>query len=253
MGIRGRVQIIAVAVVVAVFATPAASASAAPTDYAGTALNILPAGQYGSLPIPPNADVQAQMYDNLTPLFDQVGAGDLTTYFKSEGLGVGPDGPGTEEPVPRPGVTIIRDKFNVPHVTAQTYDDGIWAAGGSQPPTAPAARAGPYNARVAAVDVPGTTALSLISSLQSFTPSPELEAELAKQTDVLLASRPGGRGRAARHRHLHPGDQRVDGDQHPLRRAVDAQRRLRAQRPQGPVPRPGRRRGGSALRSSSPA
>jgi Penicillin amidase len=192
MGIRGRGRY-AVAVVVAVFATPAASASAAPTDYADTALNILPAGQYGDLPVPPNADEQAQMYDGLTPLFDQVGAGDLTTYFKSEGFGVGPDGPGTVEAVPRPGVTIVRDRFGVPHVTAQTYDDGIWAAGwiaaadrhllGEQ------AR---FNARVAAVDVPGTTALSLISSLQSFTPSPELEAELAKQTDVLLAAGPEG-------------------------------------------------------------
>ena len=34
------------------------------------------------------------MYDALTPLFDQVTAADLMTKFKSEGFGVGPDGPG---------------------------------------------------------------------------------------------------------------------------------------------------------------
>ena len=191
MEIRVRTSI--AAVVVALVAIPTASASAAPTDHAATALNILPSGQYGSLPIPPEADVQAQMYDNLTPLFDQVSAGDLTTYFKSEGLGIGPDGPGTEETVPRPGVTIIRDKFNVPHVTAQTYDDGVWAAGwiAAADRNLLLAQAR-YNARVAAVDVPGTTAIDLIRRLQAFTPSAELEAELAKQTDVLLAEGPKG-------------------------------------------------------------
>jgi hypothetical protein len=191
VGIRVRTRM--AAVTVALLAIPTVSASAAPTDHAATALNILPSGQYGSLPIAPEADVQAQMYDNLTPLFDQVSAGDLTTYFKSEGLGVGPDGPGTEETVPRPGVTIIRDKFNVPHVTAQSYDDGVWAAGwiaaADRNLLLSQAR---YNSRVAAVDVPGTTAIDLIRRLQAFTPSAELEAELAKQTDVLLAEGPKG-------------------------------------------------------------
>ena len=35
------------------------------------------------------------MYDGLTPLFDNVTNSDLTTYFKSEKLGVDNDGPGT--------------------------------------------------------------------------------------------------------------------------------------------------------------
>ena len=40
------------------------------------------------------------------------------------------------------------------------------------------------------------------------------------------------------------GHQRLPGD-HPLaQRALDAQRRLRGERPEGPVPRPGRRRRG---------
>src|SRR5262245_16763315 len=93
----------------------APSASAA-TDYAATALNIIPSGQYGSAPPPAGAATQAQMYDGLTPLFDNVTKADLTTYFKSEALGVGTDGPGVTESVPRTGVTIVRDKYNVPHV-----------------------------------------------------------------------------------------------------------------------------------------
>ena len=81
------------------FAAPAAGAK----DYAQTALNIIPSGQWGGLPVPAGADSQALMYDGLTPLFDQVSDSDLDTYFKSEGFGVGPDGPATIEPVPRPG------------------------------------------------------------------------------------------------------------------------------------------------------
>ena len=95
------------------FAAPTAGAK----DYAQTALNIIPSGQWGGLPVPADADSQALMYDGLTPLFDQVSDSDLDTFFKSEGFGVGPDGPATIEPVPRPGVTIERDRFNVPHVT----------------------------------------------------------------------------------------------------------------------------------------
>jgi acyl-homoserine lactone acylase PvdQ len=31
--------------------------------------------------------------------------------------------------VPRKGVTILRDKFNVPHITGKTHDDVTWAMG----------------------------------------------------------------------------------------------------------------------------
>ena len=169
-------------------------ASAAAADFADTALNIIPSGQYGGLPPPEGADGQARMYDGLTPLFDQVAGSDLTRFFKSERFGVDTAGPGTPESVPRPGVTIIRDKFNVPHVFSSTYGGGIWAAGwiatedrfllGQQ------AR---YNARVAAIDAPGLSALGLISGLQNFQPSARTEAEVAKQTQVLQSAGPEGR------------------------------------------------------------
>ena len=176
--------------------TPTATAAA--KDPAQTALNIIPSGQWGDAPPPPQADSQALMYDGLTPLFDQVTDADLTSFFKSEGLGVGPDGPTTVEQVPRDDVTITRDRFNVPHVDAETYDAGIWAAGwiaaadrrllGEQ------AR---YNARVAAVDAPGLDAIGLIAGLESFEPSEQTEAEVAKQSEVLR--RKGKEGRAVLH------------------------------------------------------
>ncbi len=172
----------------AVLATLAAASSANATkDYAATALNIIPSGQYGSFPIPAGGDEQALMYDGLTPLFDQVGDSDLTRYFKSEALGgIGTDGPGTVEATPNPDVAIVRDRFHVPHVNASTYDAGIWAAGW----IAAADRGlllaqARYNARVAAIDVPGLSAIGLVSSLQNFQPSEETEAVVAKQANVL--------------------------------------------------------------------
>jgi hypothetical protein len=54
------------------------------------------------------------MYNALTPLFDHVTSADLFSDFKSEGFGLSGDGPGRLEPVSYPGVTIIRDRFDVP-------------------------------------------------------------------------------------------------------------------------------------------
>src|SRR5829696_9930563 len=87
-------------------------ASASARDYADTARNVVPSGQWGGAPVPPGADSQAKLYDSLTPRFDQVTAEDLTRSFKSERFGVGEDGPATAERTPRRGVKIVRDRYN---------------------------------------------------------------------------------------------------------------------------------------------
>lgn len=169
-------------------------ANAAAKDYAGTALNIIPSGQYGSIPPPAAAgdklaaNAQALMYDGLTPLFDNVQNGDLTTYFKSEALGsLGTDGPGTPETIPgHPEIQITRDVYNVPHVVSQTYDGGIFAAGWiAAEDRGLLLQQARFNARVAAIDAPGLSAIGLVTQLKSFTPSAQTEAEVAKQTKVL--------------------------------------------------------------------
>src|SRR4029077_16417914 len=99
-------------------------------DSAATARPVVPSGQWGGAPVPPGADSQAKLYDSLTPLFDRVTADDLTRSFKSEAFGVGPDGPATAESVPRKGVTILRDRYNVPHIHGSTRDDPPGAGGG---------------------------------------------------------------------------------------------------------------------------
>ena len=96
------------AAVMAGFSLSAVPSAYAVRDYARTARNIIPSGQYGGVPVPPEGDRQAQMYDALTPLFDDVDNGDLFSLFKSEKLGAKGEGPLKTER-PRKGVRIVRD------------------------------------------------------------------------------------------------------------------------------------------------
>src|SRR4051794_41559457 len=115
---------------IAVLSLAVPAAATAAKDPAITARNIIPSGQFGSVPPPAGADRQALMYDALTPLFDQVTNADIRSDFKSEAFNrLGSDGPGKAESVPRHGVRIRRDKYNVPHVTATTRAGRISAPG----------------------------------------------------------------------------------------------------------------------------
>ena len=108
------------------------------------------------------------MYDGLTPLFDQVQHGDLTTYFKSEALGsLGTDGPGTPDNIPgRPDIQITRDVYSVPHVVRDSYDGGIFAAGWiAAKDRGLLLNQARYNGRVAAIDAPGLSAIGLITAV----------------------------------------------------------------------------------------
>jgi acyl-homoserine lactone acylase PvdQ len=180
------------AVLLLLFACADALAKA-PKDPTIIARNILPSGQYG---VPnPNAATQAEMYNALTPLFDRVTSNDLFTDFKSEKLSVDTDGPTTQEPVPFPGVTLLRDRFNVPHVYASTREGGIqtagWILAEDRGLLLEQAR---YNSRVAVIDAPGLSAIGLTAGLQTFKPSAQTEAYTATETKVL--QRQGKEGKA---------------------------------------------------------
>ena len=168
-------------------------------DYAATARNIIPSGQYGGVPAPAGADAQALMYDGLTPLFDQVTAADLQTKFKSEHFGLGEDGPGTVETVPRAGVTIVRDRFNVPHITGQSRDDVTWAMGWVLGEDRGLLLAQARDAaRLAAIDAPNIDAFGLVINLRQYTPTPQVDRMIQRAGDAALASA-GAAGRAVRH------------------------------------------------------
>jgi acyl-homoserine lactone acylase PvdQ len=167
-------------------------------DFATVARDIVPSGEPGGVPVPPGADRQALMYDALTPLFNHVTDAQLPRFFKPMTLGVATPGPVRTETVPHPGVTIVRDGFDVPHIHGVTRDDVTWGAGWvvaeDRGLLLGQAR---YDSMVAAIDAPGVDALGLISSLQNFKPSSQTEREVGKQTNVLLAH--GAKGRAVLH------------------------------------------------------
>jgi hypothetical protein len=174
-------RIVVAAMTAACFLAAAAPAYAV-RDFSGTALNIIPSGQYGAVPVPKKAAQQAKMYDALTPLFDHVTKRDLFRDFKSEKLGTKGQGRMKRERVPHRGVRILRDKFNVPHIFATTNDDVTWGAGWAiahdRELLLEQAR---FNARVAVVDAPGLSAIGLVVGLKSFQPSAQTERELHKE------------------------------------------------------------------------
>lgn len=173
--------------------------SAQAKDYANIARDIVPSGEYGSVPPPAQAAQQAMMYDALTPLFRHVTPADLAQDFKPERVGTaGAAGPLTAESVPQPGLSIQRDAFDVPYIQGNTRDDVTWGAGWVVAEDRGLLLAEAHNlSRIAALDPPGLDALSLIASLASFTPTNQTETELAGQTQVLLAH--GAKGRAVLH------------------------------------------------------
>jgi acyl-homoserine lactone acylase PvdQ len=169
------------------------SSSAIAKDRTIIARNILPSGQYQTPG--PGADAQAQMYNTLTPLFDHVTPTDLFTDFKSEKLSVDTDGPTTQENVPFPGVTLLRDRFNIPHVYSTTHQGGVetagWILAEDRGLLLEQAR---YNSRVAVIDAPGLSAIGLTAGLQSFKPSAQTEAFVSTETKAL--KRTGKEGKA---------------------------------------------------------
>ena len=136
------------------------------------------------------------MYDALTPLFDKVTDADLKKDFKSEKFGLGEDGPGPRpEKVPRKGVTIVRDKFNVPHVTGKTHDDVTGRSAGSSRRTAGCcSRRARYPARFAALDAPDINAFGLVIGLKQFTPTKQVDQIIERNGDAALKA-PGKKAR----------------------------------------------------------
>ncbi len=172
-----------------------AAAPASAKDFAIIARDIVPSGQYGSVPAPPQATQQADMYNALTPLFNHVTSHDLLTDFKPDYLGGREVGPFTRESVPHAGVTILRDPFHVPEIKGKTRDDVTWGAGWVMAEDRGLLlQQARYDSLVAAIDAPGLNALNLVSNLETFQPSAQTERTVARQTKQLRAAGADGRG-----------------------------------------------------------
>ena len=171
-----RLLPLAVALSLPLVVVAASPAAATERDYSDTARNIIPSGQPGDFPVPDGADSQAKMYDGLTPLFDQVTTGDLSKYYKSAKFGADDSCPCRTESVPRPGVTLVRDANDVPHITGVTRDDVTWASGYVfAEDRALLLSLGRYPGRFAALDAPGINAFSLVTGAKAVTVTPQAD------------------------------------------------------------------------------
>jgi acyl-homoserine lactone acylase PvdQ len=183
-----RTQVLVVAVTALVLASCSSTSSGSTL-----ALNVLPPGQAGGLPPSANSTDQMKLYDGLTPLGGNVSEADLQRYFKSEQFGLGSES-GRTEPTPMPGLRIVRDSYDVPHVYGQTRAEvefgAGWVTAEDRGLFLEAVR-GP--ARVAALDVPGLDAFSLATSSRKFVPSAQTEQYLTQEQSVIADAGPKGR------------------------------------------------------------
>ena len=74
--------------------------------------------------------------------------------------------------MPRRGVRLVRDRFNVPHITGRKRDDVTWAMGWVlQEDRGLLLAQGRYPARLAAVDAPNINAFGLVTGLKTYIPT----------------------------------------------------------------------------------
>jgi acyl-homoserine lactone acylase PvdQ len=180
-------------IVLAAAALAAPGSAAARVDYSGQAFNILTPGEDGGLPTTVHSTDQVPLYDGLTPLFDHVTQADLGRYYKSERFGLQGAAERTEQ-TGRPGLTIVRDRFDVAHVTGRTRDDVMFGSGWvTAEDRGLLLQVGRGPAYAAAVDVPGVEPFGLVLSQREFTPSHQAVRFVSGQQRVLR--RAGARGR----------------------------------------------------------
>jgi acyl-homoserine lactone acylase PvdQ len=179
-----------IVVLLAVLLAAPATAVAGRDD---TARYILPPGNFGGLPTTDESLDQLPLYDALTPLRGNVTENDIERLFLPENFE--PIEPAHEEQTGRPGLRLIYDDFGIPHIYGKTREDVAFGAGWTTArDRSLLVQLGRGPARVAVADVPGIDAFSLVTSGQSFVPSPETEALVTRQRELLVETY-GDKGR----------------------------------------------------------
>ncbi len=165
---------LAAGVAFALSAAPALASEPPLEDFSGPAFMILPPGENGSLLEDTFSTDLGEKYNALTPKQGLVTQADIEKDFISEKFGV--QGPMLREEItPRsPGLTIKRDQYDVPHIYGGTRSDVMYGSGwvDAEDRGLLIRRArGP--AFVAALSVPGLSALGLLEEGRTFRPSKE--------------------------------------------------------------------------------
>jgi acyl-homoserine lactone acylase PvdQ len=181
-----------VALLVPALVTASSSAKKKPKAYAAVALNVLPPGESGDSG--PNSTDQLALYDALTPLWNAVSSANVHRLFKPESFGLRGKAQRVED-TGRKGLKIVRDKWDVAHVTGKTRADVMYGSGwvtAEDRNLLMQLVRGP--SRIAALDVPGLDAFGLALSGRIFVPSQQAEDFLAAQAQVLESQ--GAKGQA---------------------------------------------------------
>jgi Penicillin amidase len=162
-------------------------------DYSGPAYDILAPGEYGGLPANQYSTDQGLLYDGLTPLQGSVTMADLNRFYLSEKFGV--VGPVIRrENTGRPGLQILRDSHDIPHIYGRTRDDVMFGSGWvAAEDRGLLLYEGLGPAYLATLDAPGIVPFSLLISGRSFTPSAQAIRFVAAQENVLRRAGPRGR------------------------------------------------------------
>jgi len=146
---------------------------------------ILPPGNYGGVPFTENSTDQLPLYSGLTPLRDNVTKADISDLFLPQDFA--PIGDAHEEETGEPGLDLIYDAYGIPHVYGKTRYDVAFGAGWATARDRQLLLAlGRGPARAAVADVPNLNAFALVTSGQSFVPSPEAEALVTEQRHLLV-------------------------------------------------------------------
>ena len=149
----------------------AVSAAVAAAD---TARYILPPGNFGGLPFTAHSTDQLPLYTGLSSLRDQVTLTDIDNLYLPEDFT--PIGATQAEVLPSNpllnGLQVLYDSYGVPHVDAQTRYQLAYGAGWTTArDRGLLLQFGRNPAYVAVADVPNIDAFSLVTGLQTFTPS----------------------------------------------------------------------------------
>lgn len=171
----------------------AAALSAEPlADFSGPAFQILAPGQEGSLPPGPFSTDQGVLYDKLTPRKGSITEKVLEKDYVSEKFGI--SGPVLRsEETGRPGLEILRDSHDIPHIYGQTRADVMFGSGWvAAEDRGLLLKLGLGPAYAAADDVPGISPFGLLLTSRSFTPSAQSKEFVNSQISTLTAKGPKG-------------------------------------------------------------
>jgi len=186
----GAVALLACAA--SLLAVTGAAAAGPFTDLSGGAFQILAPGEEGGLPSNEFSTDQGVLYNKLTSLEGRVGKGKLEQDYLSEKFGV--VGPVLRvEETGRPGLEIVRDSHDIPHIYGETRADVMFGSGWvAARDRGLLLRLGLGPAYAAALGIPGVNPFGLLLSNRSFTPSAQAVNFVAEQKKTLIEKGPQG-------------------------------------------------------------